>query len=120
MNSRADGFDQDADVVLEAYDNERIVWLTSPHNPTGSTMPLEEIERLADETDDETLVVVDEAYGEFADRDSAPSPCSRAATGSTPATMSPSCGRSQRPTGWPGSDSATPSSPTSGPTPTPA
>jgi len=34
-------------------------------------MPLEEIERLADETDDETLVVVDEAYGEFADRDSA-------------------------------------------------
>ncbi|PGF17637.1 histidinol-phosphate transaminase [Natrinema sp. CBA1119] len=69
--SRADDFDQDADVVLEAYSGERIVWLTSPHNPTGSTMPLEEIERLADETDDETLVVVDEAYGEFADRDSA-------------------------------------------------
>ncbi|MFC6765547.1 aminotransferase class I/II-fold pyridoxal phosphate-dependent enzyme, partial [Natrinema soli] len=69
--SRADDFDQDADVVLESYDGERIVWLTSPHNPTGSTMPLEEIERLADETDDETLLVVDEAYGEFADRDSA-------------------------------------------------
>ena len=69
--SRADDFRQDADTVLEAYDGERVIWLTSPHNPTGSTMPLSEVERLADETDEETLVVVDEAYGEFADRESA-------------------------------------------------
>ncbi|MFD1564143.1 histidinol-phosphate transaminase [Haloarchaeobius amylolyticus] len=69
--SRADDFTQDADTVLEAYDGERVIWLTSPHNPTGSTMPLAEIERLADETDEETLIVVDEAYGEFADRESA-------------------------------------------------
>lgn len=69
--SRAHDFEQDADTVLEAYDDERIVWLTSPHNPTGSTIALEQIDRLADETDEETLIVVDEAYGEFADRDSA-------------------------------------------------
>jgi len=69
--SRADDFRQDADTVLEAYDGERVIWLTSPHNPTGSTMPLAEIERLADETDEETLIAVDEAYGEFADRKSA-------------------------------------------------
>ncbi len=69
--SRGDDFAQTADAVLEAYEGERVVWITSPHNPTGSTMPLAEIERLADETDDETLIVVDEAYGEFADRDSA-------------------------------------------------
>ncbi len=69
--SRDDDFAQDADRVLEAYDGERIVWLTSPHNPSGSTIPLSEIERLAEETADETLVVVDEAYGEFADRESA-------------------------------------------------
>ncbi|WP_254764089.1 histidinol-phosphate transaminase [Natrinema marinum] len=69
--SRADDFAQTADGVLEVYDGERVVWITSPHNPTGSTMPLAEIERLAQETDEETLIVVDEAYGEFADRDSA-------------------------------------------------
>ncbi len=69
--SKADDFTQDADTVLEAYDGERVIWLTSPHNPTGSTMPLAEIDRLADETDEETLVVVDEAYGEFADGESA-------------------------------------------------
>jgi histidinol-phosphate aminotransferase len=41
--------------VLDAYDGERIVYLTSPHN----------------ETHEETLVVVDEAYGEFANAPSA-------------------------------------------------
>jgi histidinol-phosphate aminotransferase len=69
--SRDEDFEQDADGVLEAYDGERVIWITSPHNPTGSTMPLAELERLADATDDETLIAVDEAYGEFADRDSA-------------------------------------------------
>ncbi|SIR89536.1 histidinol-phosphate transaminase [Natronorubrum thiooxidans] len=64
-------FEQTADTVLESYDGDRIVWVTSPHNPSGSTMALEEINRLADETDEETLVVVDEAYGEFADGESA-------------------------------------------------
>ena len=68
---RADDFVQTADTVLEAYDGERIVYLTSPHNPSGSTVSLEAIERIADETDAETLVVVDEAYGEFADVESA-------------------------------------------------
>ncbi|MBZ6496531.1 histidinol-phosphate transaminase [Natrinema longum] len=68
---REDDFEQDADAVLERYEGDRLVFVTSPHNPTGSTMPLEEIERLADATDDETLIAVDEAYGEFADRDSA-------------------------------------------------
>jgi len=69
--SKADDFTQDADTVLEAYDGERLVWITSPHNPSGSTMALGEIERVAEETDEETLVVVDEAYGEFTDRESA-------------------------------------------------
>ncbi|MCL9813903.1 histidinol-phosphate transaminase [Natranaeroarchaeum aerophilus] len=65
------GFAQTADAVLSAYDGERIVYLTSPHNPTGTVCPLEDVERIAEETDEETLVVVDEAYGEFADIDSA-------------------------------------------------
>ncbi|WP_222918953.1 histidinol-phosphate transaminase [Natrinema sp. SYSU A 869] len=69
--SKDDDFTQDAETVLESYDGDRLLFLTSPHNPTGSTIPLEEVERLAEKTDDETLLVVDEAYGEFADRDSA-------------------------------------------------
>jgi len=69
--SKADGFAQTADAVLDAYDGERIVYVTSPHNPTGSEMPLDEVARLAEATADHTLVVVDEAYGEFSERDSA-------------------------------------------------
>jgi histidinol-phosphate aminotransferase len=65
--SKGDAFAQTADVVLDDYDGERIVVVTSPHNPTGSEMPHDEVERLADETDEQTLVLVDEAYGEFTD-----------------------------------------------------
>ncbi|MXV63140.1 histidinol-phosphate transaminase [Natronorubrum sp. JWXQ-INN-674] len=68
---REDDFAQTAETVLSAYDGDRIVYLTSPHNPSGSTIALEAIAEIAAETDDDTLVVVDEAYGEFADRDSA-------------------------------------------------
>lgn len=69
--SKAENFEQTAETVLEDYDDDRLVWITSPHNPSGSTMALEEVERVAEETDEGTLVVVDEAYGEFADRESA-------------------------------------------------
>lgn len=69
--SKADGFPYGADVVLEAYDGERVVYLTTPHNPTGAEMAREDVALVAEETDEETLVVVDEAYGEFTDQDSA-------------------------------------------------
>jgi histidinol-phosphate aminotransferase len=68
---KATGFEQTAETVLEAYDNHRIVYVTTPHNPTGSEMSLDEIEQLAARTGEETLVVVDEAYGEFTDQPSA-------------------------------------------------
>jgi histidinol-phosphate aminotransferase len=68
---QSSGFAQTPDTVLDAYDGERIVYLTSPHNPTGTTASLATIERIAEETDDETLTVVDEAYSEFADVPSA-------------------------------------------------
>ena len=63
---RADDFAMDADRVLAAYEGERVVFLTSPHNPTGARFDLDEVEALAAATADSTLVVVDEAYGEFA------------------------------------------------------
>ncbi|WP_254767877.1 histidinol-phosphate transaminase [Salinilacihabitans rarus] len=69
--SREDDFVQTAETVLDAYDGERVVYLTSPHNPSGSTIPLADVAEVADGTGDDALVVVDEAYGEFADRESA-------------------------------------------------
>ncbi|WP_136687958.1 histidinol-phosphate transaminase [Halorhabdus amylolytica] len=69
--SKEDGFHQSPERVLEGYDGERMIYLTSPHNPTGSVVSLAEIEQIAERTDEETLVVVDEAYNEFADRPSA-------------------------------------------------
>ncbi|WP_435194673.1 histidinol-phosphate transaminase [Natronomonas sp. EA1] len=64
-------FAQTAANVLAHYDGERIIYVTSPHNPSGSEMPLSEVEALAETVDDETLVLVDEAYAEFSDSPSA-------------------------------------------------
>ncbi len=66
-----DDFELAADVVLSAYDGERVVFVTSPHNPTGTEMTVDDVRLVAEETDAETLLVVDEAYGEFTDRPSA-------------------------------------------------
>jgi histidinol-phosphate aminotransferase len=68
---RADDFAVDAAGVLDAYDGERIVTITSPHSPTGSECDLAAVERIARETEPETLIVVDEAYGEFSESPSA-------------------------------------------------
>jgi histidinol-phosphate aminotransferase len=69
--SKADSFEQSVDLVLDAYDGQRITYVTTPHNPTGSEMPRAEIERLATAVDEQTLVLVDEAYGKFTDQPSA-------------------------------------------------
>lgn len=68
--SKADGFAQTAEMVLDAYDGERIIHVTSPHNPTGSEWTRAEIRTLLGEVDDRTLVVVDEAYGEYSEEPS--------------------------------------------------
>ncbi|MFW6018480.1 MAG: histidinol-phosphate transaminase [Halapricum sp.] len=66
--SKGEGFHQSPERVLDAYDGQRIVYLTSPHNPTGSEVTIDEVERIAEETDERTLVVVDEAYEPFSER----------------------------------------------------
>ncbi|MFB6087909.1 MAG: histidinol-phosphate transaminase [Haloarculaceae archaeon] len=58
-------FAQTPGTVLDAYDGHRVVYVTSPHNPTGSEMSLADVRTVAEETDEETLVVCDEAYGHF-------------------------------------------------------
>ena len=61
----------EAEAVLDAYEDHRIVYLTSPHNPTGQSVSIDTIRTIAERTDQETLLVVDEAYGEFSETPSA-------------------------------------------------
>lgn len=44
----------------------RVVFLASPGNPTGAVVPLEEVADLATELAEQAVVVIDEAYQEFA------------------------------------------------------
>lgn len=62
---REAGFEFDPDEVLDAYEGEPLVYINTPHNPTGATASHESIVSVATATDDDTLVVVDEAYDRF-------------------------------------------------------
>lgn len=60
------GFALDADAVLRAASGVKIVFLCTPNNPTGNLLDFTAIEQLCIELRDRALVVVDEAYIEFA------------------------------------------------------
>jgi histidinol-phosphate aminotransferase len=58
----------DADAVLEGVDSTtKIVFLCSPNNPTGQSLARADVERICRETAGRALVVLDEAYHEFAE-----------------------------------------------------
>jgi histidinol-phosphate aminotransferase len=62
---RDDGFDLDA--IAAAIDrNTRIVFLANPNNPTGSMVPAPEVDRFLQKMPDHVMVVLDEAYYDFA------------------------------------------------------
>lgn len=62
---RDDGFDLDA--ILAAIDaNTRIVFLANPNNPTGTVLEAAAIENFLSRVPDDVVVVLDEAYYEFA------------------------------------------------------
>jgi histidinol-phosphate aminotransferase len=65
-------FVYDIDALLEARRASAapVTIVCSPNNPTGSSLPLEDVERLCRDSDG--LVVIDEAYHEFADRSAVP------------------------------------------------
>jgi len=69
----AGGFGVDLEAVAQAAERggARLVFLCSPSNPTGGVVPLAGIAALAERLDGRALVVVDEAYGEFAEQPSA-------------------------------------------------
>ncbi|HET8898965.1 MAG TPA: histidinol-phosphate transaminase [Rhodanobacteraceae bacterium] len=61
------GHEFDPQALLAAVDQHtRLVFLCSPNNPTGGLIPLPIIARLAAELQGRALLVVDEAYIEFA------------------------------------------------------
>lgn len=70
---RADGLGCDFAAIAEATlsTGAKLVFLCSPGNPSGTLLPLTEISALARRLEGRALVVVDEAYIEYADGASA-------------------------------------------------
>ena len=67
-------FSLDAQGVLDALAQDvgiKLVFMTSPSNPTGDVLEDGFLERLLERAEGRALVVVDEAYAEFTDRRSA-------------------------------------------------
>ena len=61
-------FALDADAVLKEVDaTTKIVFVCSPNNPTGQSLARADVERICRETAGRSLVVLDEAYHEFAE-----------------------------------------------------
>lgn len=65
------GFAFDFAAVLDALTpNTRLVYACNPNNPTGNALPADALRELARRLRDRALLLVDEAYIEFADGDS--------------------------------------------------
>lgn len=58
------------DAIVHALNpSHAIIYLDNPNNPTGQVIPLSELERLAKIAEENnTLLIVDEAYGDFMER----------------------------------------------------
>lgn len=70
--SLAEGFALDVDAVLAAVTPAvKLVFVCAPNNPSGAGVTLEQIDGLARQLEGRALLVVDEAYVEFADGTSA-------------------------------------------------
>jgi histidinol-phosphate aminotransferase len=65
-------FTLDVDALLAAVTPAvKLVFICTPNNPTGQIVPRADIERLAQALSGRALLIVDEAYIEFSDADSA-------------------------------------------------
>jgi histidinol-phosphate aminotransferase len=60
------GFDLDA--ILAAIDDDtRVILIANPNNPTGSSLDVDAVTRFLDRVPSHVLVVLDEAYADFAE-----------------------------------------------------
>ena len=69
---RAEDFSLDVDVAVAAVrdDTPDVVFIASPNNPSGQSVPLDDLRRLLDAMST-GVMIVDEAYGEFSSQPSA-------------------------------------------------
>lgn len=64
--TRDDGYDLDA--IAGAIDrNTRIIYFSNPNNPTGTMVPAREVDRFLDRVPSNVIVILDEAYYDFAE-----------------------------------------------------
>ena len=69
--SAEDGFRMDVGRILERCEaGTKLIFVCSPNNPTGNTVPRTDIIELARERAGRSVIVVDEAYAEFNDESS--------------------------------------------------
>lgn len=73
LQETASGFGWDiAGMIVKALDeNCKVLFLCSPANPTGQSLPADDLLRLLEALAGRCLVVVDEAYGEYSTQPSA-------------------------------------------------
>jgi histidinol-phosphate aminotransferase len=62
---RENGFDLDA-IVAAVDQHTRIIYIANPNNPTGTLIPPKELDRFLDAVPEHVIVVLDEAYYDFA------------------------------------------------------
>lgn len=63
---------EDPDALIAAAEGARLVYLANPDNPMGSWLPRSRIEAMLDSLPDGALLVLDEAYAEFAPAEAVP------------------------------------------------
>lgn len=65
-----DDFQLDVPAIIEGSKNAKVVFICSPNNPTGNLMKVADIESVLTSANPDAIIVLDEAYIEFSDRES--------------------------------------------------
>jgi histidinol-phosphate aminotransferase len=63
---RNNGFDLNA-IAAAVDQHTRIIYISNPNNPTGTLITTKELDRFLDEVPEHVIVILDEAYYDFAD-----------------------------------------------------
>jgi len=64
--TRDDGYDIES-MAYAINHNTRIVFIANPNNPTGTVLSADEIDKFVERLPEHVLLVLDEAYGDFAE-----------------------------------------------------
>src|SRR5579863_8276721 len=62
---RGDAFDLNA-IAAAVDQHTRIIYISNPNNPTGTLIPAQELDRFLDDVPEHVIVILDEAYYDFA------------------------------------------------------